>query len=201
MEERYIEHPTEEALERFLLHHCDEPELETVETHILGCDSCVSRLEILETDIAASKLALRQLQAQQAAAPARAKSWRDWLTVPKLSVAGAVAALALGIVLIPRGSEITLSAYRGSETAVWPENQRVHVRLNATDLAEGPVLAQIVDRRGSEIWRSTGAVEHQEVSITVPPIMEAGTHYLRLYSPTGGAARGDLLREFAFQVK
>ncbi len=67
MQEPYIDHPTEEALERFLLHHSEEQELEIVETHILACESCVSRLESLESDIAASKLALRQFQAKHAA--------------------------------------------------------------------------------------------------------------------------------------
>jgi hypothetical protein len=208
MEESYIDHPIEEALERFLLHHCDEPELEVIETHILACESCVSRLEVLDSDIAASKLALRQFQAQQAAQAARARAWREWLTIPKLLGAGAVAALALGVILVPRlpqhaGAvpEISLSAYRGLETVVWPENQPVHVRLNASDLAEGPVIVQMVDSSGSQIWRSAATAKQHAVSITVPRITEPGTHYLRLYTAPRGTTQGDLLREFAFQVK
>lgn len=207
--ESYIDHPAEEALERFLLNHCEEPELEAVETHILACESCVSRLEVLESDIAASKVALRQFQARQAAKSAKARSWREWLTIPKLVGAGAVAALALGVILVPRltqhptaAPEISLSAYRGLEAVVWPENQPVHVRLNATDLAEGPVIVQMVDSSGSQIWSSAASVKQHEVSITVPRITEPGTHYLRLYAAARGAtSQGDLLREFAFQVK
>lgn len=208
MQEPYIDHPAEEALERFLLHHCQEPELEVLETHILACESCVSRLESLESDIAASKIALREFQAQQAAKPANARSWREWLTIPKFSFAGALAALVLGIVLIPRFAqrpapvpEISLFANRGPESAVWPENQPVHVHLNARDLAEGRVIVQLVDSSGSQVWRSAATVEQDHVAITVPRITKPGTHYLRLYAAGQSKAEGDFLREFAFQVK
>ena len=60
--QQYLEHPTEEALERFLLHQSQEAEIEIVETHILACESCVERLEVLETHIAATKIALAELQ-------------------------------------------------------------------------------------------------------------------------------------------
>ena len=41
----YLDHPNEEALERFLRNEVQESELETIETHILACESCVTRLE------------------------------------------------------------------------------------------------------------------------------------------------------------
>ncbi len=82
-----------------------------------------------------------------------------------------------------------------------PENQRVHVRLDAADLAEGPVTLQLVDSSGSQIWKAAAAVQNHEVAITVPRITAPGTHYLRLYAPAQGKVEGDLLREFAFRVK
>ena len=57
-----FEHPSEETLERFLLHQSQQAEIEAVETHILACPSCVARLEIMETHIAATKIALGELQ-------------------------------------------------------------------------------------------------------------------------------------------
>ena len=59
------DHPAEEALERFLLHHSRQEELELLEIHILGCEACVNRLEKLEPEIAATKLALEHLLAYE----------------------------------------------------------------------------------------------------------------------------------------
>src|SRR5207248_1085507 len=121
-----LDHPTEEALERFLLHQSREAELEVLETHILVCESCVTRLEDLEVRIAAAKLALTVILAQQSvkATAKERTSWRrSWFTVRNFSLAGTVAALSLGIVIAPLKirrtapvSEVTLSAYRGMET-------------------------------------------------------------------------------------
>jgi hypothetical protein len=211
MQSTYFDHPTEEALERFLLHQSREEELEVLETHILACESCVIRLEDLEVRIAATKLAPNEILAQKSvkATAKERTSWsRSWFTVRNFSLAGTLAALALGIVIIPQKirrtapvSEVTLSAYRGMETSIVPEGHRLHVRLKATDLAEGPVTASIVDSRGAEIWSATALIRHDQVEITVPPITEAGPHFLRLYAPNQGNPQRDLLREFVFQVK
>ena len=211
MQSTYFDHPTEEALERFLLHQSPEEELEVLETHILACESCVTRLEDLEVWLAATKLALSENLSQQSvkATANERPSWRrSWCTVRNFSLAGTAAALALGIVIIPQKirrtvpvSEVTLSAYRGMETSVVPEGHRLHVRLKATDLAEGPVTASIVNSRDAEIWSGTTVIRHEQVEITVPPVTEAGPHFLRLYAPTQGNPQRDLLREFVFQVE
>src|SRR5689334_20187935 len=100
MQDIYLDHPTEEALERFVLNHADEKELEIVETHILACVSCVTRLEDLELQIAATKLALQQVRTEQLAKQATKKtaSWKTWATAPGLSLAGGLAVLAVGVV-------------------------------------------------------------------------------------------------------
>ena len=196
MQSTYLDHPTEEALERFLLHQSREEELEVLETHILACESCVTRLEDLEVWLATTKLALSENLSQQSvkATANERPSWRrSWCTVRNFSLAGTVAALALGIVIIPQKirrtvpvSEVTLSAYRGMETSVVPEGHRLHVRLNATDLAKGPVTASIVNSHGAEIWSGSTVIRHELAEITVPPLTEAGAHFLRLYAPTQG---------------
>ena len=62
MNEPYREHPSEEALERFLLNMSPEEEVEGFETHILACGYCIEQLETLETQIAATRLALQTLE-------------------------------------------------------------------------------------------------------------------------------------------
>jgi hypothetical protein len=211
MQSTNVDHPTEEALERFLLHQSQEAELEIFETHILACESCVTRLEDLDVWLAATKLALNEIFVQKSvkATANERPSWRrNWFTVRNFSLAGTVAALALGIAIVPQMirrtvpvSEVTLSAYRGLATSVVPEGHPLHVRLETTDLAEGPVTASIVNSTGTEIWSGTTLIRHEQVEVTVPPISEAGRYFIRLYAPSHGNPQKDLLREFMFQVE
>src|SRR3954452_7292149 len=139
MNDSYRDHPGEEALERFLLHQCSENELELVETHVLACESCVEQLETLELDLAATKIALQHLEA----APPRtqmakaAGAWKSWFTIPRLSLAGGVAAVACGAILLSGPPDIALTGYRGTETAIVAEWRPLHMHLNAADLTEG----------------------------------------------------------------
>lgn len=211
MQNLHCDHPTEEQLERFLLHQSDEQELETLETHILACESCVTRLEDLELQIAAMKLALRQFQSDQAAKAAKKvnqTSWRTWFTVPKLSFVGAAAVIAIGVAVVPEVvqrnqpvAQVSLSAFRGTETAVVPEGRRLQVTLNTSDLEHGPVAVAVVDGSGTEIWNGKGVIQHDQLDLTVPPIKESGAHFFRIYALGTDKEHGELLREFALQVK
>ena len=205
-----LDHPNEEELERFLLHQSEEKELEVIETHILACEACVARLETLETQVAVMKMALEQMEAEQKPkeSPKAERSWRAWFTVPRLSWAAAVAVLLLGITLVPQfthlteaPAEVSLSAYRGVQTPTVPVNRPLHIRLNAVDLAGGPVQAEIVNSGGAEVWQARTAIHNDKVEIDVPGMRESGAHFLRLYSANEENAQRDLLREFAFQVK
>jgi len=210
MQNAYPGHPTDDELERFVLHRSQEQELEAVESHILACESCVTRLEDLETEITVIKLALRKLQAEQLAKQtATAKNtWKAWLTVPKLSVASGVAAAALAIIAVPvllersaPAVQVSLATYRGSETSVVPGGRRLHVDLNARGLSEVSVDVMLVDLRGIEVWKGRGLIHNERVELNVPPITERGAHFLRLYEPGHATSDAGLLREFAFQVK
>jgi hypothetical protein len=218
----YLSHPNEEALERFLLQRSDEQELEIVETHILACDSCVARLELLETQIADLKLAYEAGERQRLAVAARVpkQSFRQkWFTIPTLSWAGAAcAALAVAIVVIPAtvrsgknlpaaesisacaASDMSLTACRGKETALLPANRPLNLTVETTDIAAGPADAQIVDASGRELWHGETNVADQQAKVSVPGISQPGTYLLRLYAPGAGAER-ELLREFRFEIK
>jgi hypothetical protein len=209
MQNTYLEHPAEDVLERFLLHQSNEEETEVVETHFLACESCVTRLENLEMQIAAIKLALQEVHKEQVAkAVARERAtWRNWFTVPRLSMVGAVAALALGVFLAPQFTgrstpvaQISLVAYRGLETPTVPKDHQLHVHLNATDLNRTSVQVELVDDRGSQLWKATAPVHQDEIDVNVPQISETGTHFFRIYAPGSGGDE-ELLREFAFQVR
>ncbi len=200
--EQYLEHPNEEALERFLFRRSEQPELEMVETHILACDACVERLEGLEMQIAATKIALQefQMEAERKAAAREKRSWKLGFGTAGLSFAGAVACIALAIGMFTP-TQVHLTAYRGLETSRVPEWRPLDVHLNASDLAAGPVAVQLVDSQGSQLWKGSSVVKNDQVDVHVPRITNTGNYFLRLYEAPKGGAAGDLLREFAFQVK
>lgn len=211
------QHPSEDELERFLLHRMNETELEGMETHILACHNCVTRLEELELQITATKMALADLHQQTvaenyAAETAREKKSRwlglnrlnfSWLSGRTLSFAGVAAAIALAITVAPRYTTVEkeMSAFRGAETNVLPAGRPVLVHLNAKDLPKSAVEVEIVNAEGNQIFESTGKVEGTTVDAKLPPIDNKGNYLLRLYSPGAGQTHGDLLREFSFNIE
>jgi hypothetical protein len=212
MQENYLEHPDEDVLERFLLNQSGEEELETIETHILACDSCVSRLEALELEIAAMKLALQETRKQDAAASvaARQSSGNKWFTVPKLSMAAGLAALALGLLVVPQMrnnravpmAEVTLSATRGSETTLVPQDRPLHVVLNANDLNSKQLEVQLVDANGKQLWKGAATVLNNQAAVYLPKITDAGGHFINLYAPAQTQnGEPELLRQFALDVE
>jgi hypothetical protein len=231
MTDSYLEHPNEETLERFLLHRSEDQELEVVETHILACESCITRLENLELQINDLKAALGTWEEQRIQKELNPKPsfWKSWFSTPNLSWAGAAcAALILGLTFIPHslrntqnsphgtalqvaerdlsacagtnGTDTDLATCRGVEIATLPENRPLNLRLDATDIPEGPVDVQVVSADGSEIWQGQTMVSNQRARVKLPQISQPGPYFLRFYAPGAGTER-ELLREFRFEVK
>lgn len=203
-----LEHPAEEALERYLLHQSSESELETVETHFMACDNCVARLEQVEFQISATKLALQQLHLEKVAKSfARQEARRNsWLSVPKLSLAGGLAMVAVALSVLPGlhhdakpAVDVQLTAYRGVESRVVPKDRALHLTLNASGLAGDLASVTLVDSNGVEIWKDTAApIRNNLVTVNVPQIHSTGTHFFRLYQP---GQLSDQLREFSVIIE
>lgn len=205
-----LDHPTEDELELYILNRSRDEELEGFETHILACNSCVTRLEDLECEIRVTKLALQNMRREQSmtAALPQQNSWKTWLTVPKLSWTSAMATVALALIVAPAFlrnqapvAQVSLSAFRGDEIFIVPAGYRLEMHLSTADLAEGPVLVEVVDMRGIALWKGSAAVHDTKAEVTIPPITDRGAHFLRLYAATQASPDSDLLREFAFQVE
>ena len=210
-----FEHPSDDSLERFLLHQMDEKELEGVETHILACQRCVDHLEDMELNLAATRMALAELHkesvavnyAAEMAAREKKSVWARLFNVRSLSFAGAAAALALSLMVAPRYTPVDkeMSAFRGPESNVIPAGRPVRLHLNAKDLPETQVSLEVVNAEdGAEVWNSSSKVDHQVVNTKLPPIDTKGNYLLRIYSPGSESAKnthGELLREFAFDVQ
>jgi hypothetical protein len=204
MNNPYHEHPNEEALERFILNMSPEQELDILEPHILACGKCVEQLETLEIEIAATRLALRQLLATELILQKSAQGhrrWTWWLAFPKWSfvTGGALAAAAVVLFWIPR--DVTLTAYRGVETAIVSQGWRLNMHLNGQGLAPGPVAVQLADHSGAIVWSGTSIVRDSTVNVAIPRLTKSGSYYLRLYSLPYTGSGGDLLREFALEAR
>ncbi len=202
MNEPYREHPSEEALERFLLNKSPDEELESVETHILACEFCVEQLESLESEIAATKIALQNMTVQRDSKSLAhtARRWKRWFTIPRLSFAATSAVAAAAAILLSVPSNVSITAYRGTETAIVPEGRPLHMHLNAAQIDSGPVKVELADSTGSIVWTGASVVRDDKVDVALPRITHSGAYLLRLYSVPQGQASNDLLREYSLEA-
>lgn len=201
-----LEHPAEEALERFVLHQSSDDEIEAVETHFLACESCLDRLEQVELHISVTKLALQQLHLERVAeSVAKQKVKPRWFSVPGLSIAGALATLAIALSVVPgihreksASVDIELTAYRGLESPVLPKNHNLHVHLNANGLEINPARVTLVNSDGIELWNGQAPIRDHFVTVFVPQIHSTGAHFFRIYAP---GQNSDPVREFAVDIE
>lgn len=228
MTNQNLEHPTEEALERFLLDRSEDQELEVLETHLLACESCVTRLEALELQLSDLKTALvgfEQDRIRKESQPAAAR-WKSWISIPNLSWAGAAcAALIVGLTITPTylhrktstgvgsteqiaatdlsvcsGPDVTLSSCRDMETTTLPVRQPLYLRLDTTDIPAGAVDVEVVSGTGAKVWNGQTEVKNERAAVQLPRIAEPGPYFLRFYARSAQPDR-QLLREFRFELK
>lgn len=201
-----LEHLTEETLENFLLHRMQDEELEATETHILGCDSCVARLERLEIQLEAIKIALaeaHQEEVEKNYVNAKSSRWA-WLKVPSLSLAGAGAAVAIALTVIPQFTTVerSVSAVMGSEITTVPAGHPLLLHLNAKDLPAENVSLEVVSADGSEWWKGNSTIHNSTVDTKLPKFKDKGNYLIRLYGPGQKASsESNLLREYSLAVE
>ena len=207
MKNTYLDHPTEETLERFLLSQSSDEESETVETHFMACSACVSRLENLETQIVVLKTALGAFEVErkekEAARAARYSAWRSWFTVPKLSFAGAgaFAALAVGTFVLPQLAiqDVSLAPNRGTEVQIAPEHRPLRLHLLAPNANDGPASVELVGIDGTLLWSGKARVDNHQVDVRVPEIRQAGSHFVRLSKQDSSGE--EVVQEYSLDVK
>jgi hypothetical protein len=183
-------HPTDDLLELYVLHRLQQPEVETVEEHLMICHPCRERSE----DVAIFALAIKDaLRTSPVEVEAR---WLGWLR-PNFALAGAFAALVVtaGIYwtntttrLAPVAT-LQLTAMRGTEVA-----SAVPAREFDFKLADSGSASQvkIVSADGRKVfWTGPNAP-----TVVVHKSLATGDYLLRAYLPTGV-----LLHEYAFRIQ
>jgi hypothetical protein len=123
-----------------------------------------------------------------------------WFSFHGVSSLVAAAAVVLAIALpyehLPGEKpvlKLELTAYRGLDRSLLPTDQKVHLTLNASGLATGPIKVTLVNSEGEEVWDKLSENRDTHVSIDIPPVHTRGIHFFRLYS-TG--QNPELMREF-----
>jgi hypothetical protein len=206
MQQPELQHPTEETLENFILHRMQEEELEATETHILGCDSCVARLEVMEIQLEATKIALADFHkenVEQNYAAAKTSRWA-WLKLPTLSLAGAGAAVAIALAIVPQFTTVerNVNAAMGSEVTTLPAGHPLLLHLNAKDLPQEKVSVEVVSADGNEVWKGNSTIHNATADAKLPKFHNKGNYLIRLYETGGNASsEGTLLREYSVAVE
>jgi hypothetical protein len=202
MEPNSVSHPSEDLLEKFARNRCSDQEIELVETHVLACSVCVTKLEDLDNFLAAFRPGYQEfLRSRTRTKPLFNLRWAYALA--------AVAVLGIGVSVMPRQShpgslpyapaaQLQLSSQRGNEAATAPASRPLQVHLVAPDLPQAALAGEVVTSVGSSVWKGSVKVAHDEASVSLPAL-HAGAYFLRLYG--NSQDQSDLLREFAFQVK
>ena len=109
--------------------------------------------------------------------------------------------MAAGAILFSIPRDVSVTAYRGSETAIVSEGHPLHMHLNAAGLAPGPIAVELAANNGSIVWRGTSSIRHDTVDVNLPRITKSGPHFLRLYSVPQDGTEPSLLREFSLEAK
>lgn len=191
-------HPSDATLEFFSLGRLEEPELERVETHLLTCEVCQDSVTEFDAYLPALKSVLAETHPQlRATAP----WWNAWIPYTP-ALGGAVAALALGIVLLRPGdvdlqpAPVTLRSERSGGandlSAKGPANSPLDLRIQSNSLTvNGRDHLVVVDAGGTQVWSGgfDGSTAHVREGLS------AGTYWVRLYD-----AQDQLLQEYGLHL-
>lgn len=200
-------HPGEEVLERYSLGHLIEDDLVRVEEHLFVCEQCQEQLVHVEQFIAEMKTACQDFRLQPVPAPWWSRL-SEYFAVPRLAYAGAVAALAITVLVPvarhqPEGSAtadtVTWNVtYRGAETGVVEARAKhpLHLVMNIADLKlDGTYRVTIVNRDGKTVWTGNPQIEGTKLVVLTTEQLAAGIYWVRLFEPDGSPNR-----EFGLQL-
>lgn len=191
-------HKNDAQLELYALGRLTEPQVRTVEEHLLVCVACQETLDDFE--VFASSM--RQALSAEAGVQLRA-GWRERLSFrgmrpPALAWATAFAVLVFsaGLYLRPGDNiaplaSLQLTAMRGNSQTV-PTAKETDIALRDAP-ALPSLLAEVVDSTGRAVW--AGDFENRR-KIRLMKQLAPGDYFVRLY---GG--NGKLLHEYGFQVR
>ena len=188
-------HLTGEQIECYSRDECAASELDSVEEHLLLCETCRGR--VAESDRFERSM-------RSASAEFRKPRRKSWLTrpFPVMVPAFALAAVLFAVVMIaprfrpaPAAFAVQLTATRGPVAGSRaPAGAPLVLTPDLTGLPSSPAFSlEVVDSSGRSIWRGQLAAAARGVTI---PQLRSGAYFVRVYSPQNA-----LLREYGLKVE
>src|SRR5689334_18786286 len=194
-------HPAEDALERFCMEQLPEPELATVEEHLLVCSKCRAKVDELDSFIAATKAAAVQVS--------RESPRPRWTEVSSFQLP--VLALALGVAVViyfaipsrrSAAQSVELVAMRGTESAppTARANAPLHLEMDLTEITPSPrYTVELVDATGRVKWEKHDAdASGRRLAVDTEQSFVPGQYWVRLYA---SSLKTELLREYGLLLK
>jgi hypothetical protein len=195
-------HSTDHQLELYSLNRLPDSDAPLVEEHLLACDSCRERLDLVEHFVVGLKTELKRNPA-----PVSAWAWPKWLSAPfSQSAFGAmacVAAVALVYFAMPRttlipAASLQLTAMRGDMPST-AQAREVDLTLADTPPAGDPFTAELVDASGKALWSGSvsrsAAGEEKSVELKIRQSLAPGGYFVRLSN-----SAHEVVHEYGFRV-
>jgi len=195
-------HPSDDELELYSLGRLEEEQRNTIEEHLLVCESCRKQVEEFDEFAAAMRVALLETEV-----PKKAEAWTTRLArlaaLPKPVWAGAVAAAVALVLILPWQQQtqpphsVELEALRQAALATAPQNRPLVLRVDLTGLTgEQEHHLEIVDATAQVVWRGVVRSEGDKAVVALENGLDEGRYWVRIHQP----GTGELLREFGLQV-
>ncbi len=192
-------HADAEQLESYSLGRLPEPEVASLEEHLLVCEHCRDHLDETEVYLRAMRGAMHKLDSP--------RKTRNWLRVPAFRwTLAPIAALALiGVVGTQfkhrtgdSPARVQLYAMRGDAA---PQSAVAYRPLDLSVDARGlpvgtPYRMQLVDLAGKILWEGTAAAEGANLRSVAQTRLPAGSYFVRVYG-----SGPESLREYGLSVR
>jgi hypothetical protein len=204
---------SEAELEDFLQNRLSGTTRESVEEHILVCQTCLGRVEAEEEFTASFRVAARRIEDEDlnAAYTGSRPGWfsRLWKRIshPSRTESSLVLVFAAMLTLVvvpvlrtPSAMDVSLVAERGlasSLSAAAESGRPLKLNLDATGLPRGTLRMELAGQGGEILLSSTAPVSGNVVRWDLGRSLTAGVYWVRLHQQNPDT----LLREFALTVK
>lgn len=201
---RFRAHPTENTLEAYALNRLSANQVADIETHLLVCEACQSKVVELDDYTRSMRAVLREAPAVKTDV-VRQNPFGRW-AAPWAGVAlAATALLAIGIyVWLPNAPgtpvKVELSALRGIETGAAPAPAGVPLDLQIkTTRVDGRTgfRIEVVTSVGAPAW--DGPLQNTaegRPNVRIEKGLSAGSYWVRLYDPAN-----QLLQEYGLHLR
>ena len=198
-------HADEDQLEEYLFDRLPAAQVESIEEHLLVCQSCRDRLDKARDFVVHARAALKTTHRADLAEPESGHRHRGYFRpvarpVWAITLAGVALVAVFTPALFQREPEYyraELTTYRGAEinTAQVPASKAPEIVFDRATLpVRDSYRIEVVTASGSQVYSGAPVMDALTLTARVPKRLSPGRYWARVYSG------GDLLKESGFEV-